>query len=82
VRKEDAVFLTHEGKPLTRVAGGLLFSALGKRAGIDGKRFYHHQCKRYMATTQLAMGRSPLDVHLRAKDVFGDADMGGNYWDE
>jgi site-specific recombinase XerD len=62
VRKEDAVFLTHEGKPLTRVALGLLFSDLGKRAGIDGKRFYHHQCRRYMATTQLAMGRSPLDV--------------------
>lgn len=62
VKKEDAVFLTHEGKPMTRVAIGLLFSDLGKRAGIDGKRFYHHQCRRYMATTQLAMGRSPLDV--------------------
>ena len=61
-RKEDAVFLSHEGKPLTRVAIGLLFTQLGKLAGIDGKRFYHHQCRRYMATTQLAMGRSPLDV--------------------
>ena len=29
-----------------------------------GKEYfsYHHQCRRYMATTQLAMGRSPLDV--------------------
>lgn len=62
VKKEDAVFLTHEGKPITRIGIGLLFSDLGKRAGIDGKRFYHHQCRRYMATTQLAMGRSPLDV--------------------
>jgi site-specific recombinase XerD len=65
-----------------------------------------------MATTQLAMGRSPLDVQrqmghttltmtnhyasltvehlrqshekyspLRAKDVLGDEDIGGNYWD-
>ena len=62
VRKEDAVFLSHEGKPLTRVAIGLLFSDLGKKAGIDGKRFYHHQCSQYMATTQLSMGRGPLDV--------------------
>ncbi len=66
-----------------------------------------------MATTQLAMGRSPLDVqrqmghttlmmtnhyasltveHLRvshekfsplkAKDVLGEDESGGNYWDE
>jgi site-specific recombinase XerD len=62
VRKEDAVFLSHEGKPLSRISVGLLFTRLGKLAGIDGKRFYHHQCRRYMATTQLAMGRSPLDV--------------------
>jgi len=56
------VFLSHEGQPLTRVAIGLLFSDLGKKAGIDGKRFYHHQCSQYMATTQLSMGRGPLDV--------------------
>lgn len=62
VRKEDAVFLSHDGKPLSRISIGLLFTRLGKLAGIDGKRFYHHQCRRYMATTQLAMGRSPLDV--------------------
>jgi site-specific recombinase XerD len=101
VRKEDAVFLTHEGKPLTRVAIGLLFSDLGKRAGINGKRFYHHQSRRYMATTQLAMGHTTLAMTnhyasltvdhlrsshekfspLRAKDVLGDEDIGGNYWD-
>jgi site-specific recombinase XerD len=111
--REDAVFLTHEGKPMTRIAIGLLFSDLGKRAGIDGKQFHHHQCRRYMATTQLAMGRSPLDVQrqmghttlamtnhyaslttdhlrashekfspLRARDVLGDDEIGGNYWDE
>jgi len=56
------VFLSHDGKPLSRISVGLLFTRLGKLAGIDGKRFYHHQCRRYMATTQLAMGRSPLDV--------------------
>jgi integrase/recombinase XerD len=61
-RREDAVFLTHEGKPLTRVALTVLFSRLAKWSGIDDKRVYHHQCRRYMATTQLAMGRSPLDV--------------------
>ncbi len=33
-----------------------------KRAVIHGKRADAHQCRRYMATTQLAMGRSPLDV--------------------
>jgi len=113
VRKEDAVFLSHDGKPLSRINIGILFTRLGKLAGIDGKRFYHHQCRRYMATTQLAMGRSPLDVQrqmghttlamtnhyasltvehlrqshekfspLRAKDVLGDEDMGGNYWNE
>jgi len=112
VRKEDAVFLSHDGKPLSRISIGLLFTRLGKLAGIDGKRFYHHQCRRYLATTQLAMGRSPLDVQrqmghttltmtnhyasltvehlrqshakyspLRAKDVLGDEDIGGNYWD-
>lgn len=29
---------------------------------IEGKRVSAHQCRRYMATTQLEMGRSPLDV--------------------
>ncbi len=113
VKREDAVFLTHEGKSMTRVAVGLLFSDLGKRAGINGKKFYHHQCRRYMATTQLAMGRSPLDVQrqmghttltmtnhyasltvehlrvshekfspLRAKDVLGVDEIGGDYWNE
>ncbi len=60
--REDAVFLTRKGKPITRVAVGLLFSDPGKRAGIDGKRFYHLQCRRYIATIQLAVGCSPLDV--------------------
>ena len=61
-RKEDAVFLTHEGKPITRIGVTVVFSFLARRSGIDDKRVYHHQCRRYMATTQLAMGRSPLDV--------------------
>ena len=40
----------------------MLFKRLKKRTGIDGKKVGAHQCRRYMATTQLAMGRSPLDV--------------------
>lgn len=38
------------------------FKRLKKRTGIDGKRVSAHNCRRYMATTQLADGRSPLDV--------------------
>ena len=33
-----------------------------KRTGIEGKWVSAHNCRRYMATTQLASGRSPLDV--------------------
>jgi site-specific recombinase XerD len=40
----------------------ILFKRLKKRTGIDSKRVSAHQCGRYMATTQLSMGRSPLDV--------------------
>ena len=40
----------------------MLFKRLKKRTGIDGKRVSAHQCRRYMATTQLAMDRNPLDV--------------------
>jgi len=29
---------------------------------LEDKRVSAHNCRRYMATTQLAMGRSPLDV--------------------
>ena len=32
------------------------------RVPIEGKRVPAHNCHRYMATTQLKMGRSPLDV--------------------
>lgn len=38
------------------------FQEAAKRTSIDGKRVSPHQCRCYMATTQLAMGRSPLDV--------------------
>ncbi len=40
----------------------MLFKRLQKRTAIEGKKVSPHQCRRYMATTQLAMGRSPLDV--------------------
>jgi len=40
----------------------MCFKRLKKRGSIDDKRVSAHQCRRYMATTQLTMGRSPLDV--------------------
>ncbi len=61
-RKDDAVFLSRAGEPVTIHAVQHLFERLQKRTGIDGKRVSPHNCRRYMATTQLAMGRSPLDV--------------------
>lgn len=61
-RKEDAVFLSEHGKPLQPAGVSHLFESLQRRTGIAGKRVSPHNCRRYMATTQLAMGRSPLDV--------------------
>ncbi len=61
-RKEDAVFLSDSGTPLTIEGGSKLFQRLRRDAGIEGKRVSPHQCRRYMATSQLAAGRSPLDV--------------------
>jgi site-specific recombinase XerD len=61
-RKEDAVFLADDGEPLKAEGVSKLFLRLRKRAGIKGKLVSAHNCRRYMATTQLAMGRSPLDV--------------------
>lgn len=61
-RKDDSVFLADNGSPLTMWGVAALFKRLKKRTGIDGKKVSAHQCRRYMATTQLADGRSPLDV--------------------
>jgi site-specific recombinase XerD len=61
-RKEDAVFLSARGEPMTPDALSLLFKRLKRRTGINDKRVSAHNCRRYMATTQLAAGRSPLDV--------------------
>ncbi|HLI06247.1 MAG TPA: tyrosine-type recombinase/integrase [Ktedonobacteraceae bacterium] len=61
-RKDDPVFLARDGKPLTRGGVEDLFDTLEERTGIQGKRVSPHNCRRYMATTQLAGGRSPLDV--------------------
>jgi integrase/recombinase XerD len=61
-RKEDAVFLADNGKPLTIVGVSKFFERLHRKTSIEGKRVSPHQCRRYMATTQLANGRSPLDV--------------------
>ncbi len=60
--KEDMVFLGDDGKPFGYWGVAALFRRLKKRTGIDGKKVGAHQCRRYMATTQLADGRSPLDV--------------------
>ena len=60
--KDDAVFLNSNGLPLGYGGVEALFKRLKKRTGIDGKRVAPHNCRRYMATTQLRLGRSPLDV--------------------
>lgn len=39
-----------------------MFERIAAAAGIEGKVIGAHNCRRYMATTQLSMGRSPLDV--------------------
>jgi site-specific recombinase XerD len=62
MRKDDPVFLADNGEPLTRWGVSMLFRRLKKKTGIDGHQVYPHNCRRYMATTQLAEGRSPLDV--------------------
>ncbi len=61
-RRDDPVFLADDGQPLGYWGVANLFKRLKKRTGIDGKKVGAHQCRRYMATTQLEMGRSPLDV--------------------
>lgn len=61
-RKDDAVFLSRRGGAITVHTLNQLFDRLQERTGIEGKRVSPHNCRRYMATTQLAMGRSPLDV--------------------
>ena len=61
-RKEDAVFLNSDGEPLRYWGVAALWRRLKKRTGIGDKRVSAHNARRYMATTQLADGRSPLDV--------------------
>lgn len=60
--KNDPVFLNSHGLPLGYSAVESIFSKLAVRAGVEGKRVSPHNCRRYMATTQLANGRSPFDV--------------------
>ncbi|GHO88720.1 tyrosine-type recombinase/integrase [Dictyobacter formicarum] len=60
--KDDSVFLNSEGGALSYGGIESLFKRLKTRTGIDGKRVSPHNCRRYMATTQLRLGRSPLDV--------------------
>src|SRR5450755_2410680 len=60
--KDDPVFLVEGGEPLRYGGVEALFKRIKKRTGIDGKRVSPHNCRRYMATTQLRLGRSPLDV--------------------
>ncbi len=51
-----------DSKLSTHYGVSMLFRRLKKRTEIAGKRVSPHNCRRYMATTQLANGRSPLDV--------------------
>ena len=60
--KNDAVFLADNGKLLIEWGVAMLFKRVKKRTSIDGKRMSPHQYRRYMVTTQLEMGHSPLDV--------------------
>ena len=55
-------YLAANGEPLAYWGVTALWLLLKKRTGIGGKRVSAHNARRYMATTQLAMGRSPLDV--------------------
>jgi site-specific recombinase XerD len=61
-RKDDPVFLTDKGDGLNATGVSSLWTRLRKRCGIADKKVSPHNCRRYMATSQLAMGRSPLDV--------------------
>jgi site-specific recombinase XerD len=61
-KKTDPVFLSSRGDPLKPVSVTELFDRLRSRAGIEDKPVYAHQGRRFMATTQLEAGRSPLDV--------------------
>ena len=61
-KRGDAVFLSEHGRPLKPAGVSHLFETLQARTGIEGKRVSPHNCRRYMATTQLASGRSPMDV--------------------
>jgi site-specific recombinase XerD len=61
-KKTDPVFLGSRGEPLKPTGITELFERLRDRAGIEGKPVYPHQGRRFMATTQLEAGRSPLEV--------------------
>ena len=56
------MFLGDDGKPFKYWGVAALWRRLKKRTGIEGKRVSAHNTRRYMATSQLADGRSPLDV--------------------
>lgn len=61
-RKDDKVFLTERGTPLTVAGLSDFFWRLGARAGVDDKVVSAHQGRRFMATTQVENGRDSLDV--------------------
>lgn len=61
-RKDDPVFLNEKGEQLTISDVSLLFYRLSKKTGIVDKKVSPHNCRRYMATTQISMGRSLFEV--------------------
>jgi site-specific recombinase XerD len=65
--KDDAAFLADDGKPLTIWGVSMLFKRLKKKTGIDDKRVSAHNCRRYMATTEIANGRNQFDVQRQMR---------------
>lgn len=61
-KKTDPVFVGARGKPLKPTAITGIFCHLQEKSGIEDKPVYSHQGRRFMATTQLEAGRSPLEV--------------------
>ncbi len=55
-------FKLRKVKPLTISGVSKLFEGHRRKTGIEDKPVSPHQCRRYMATIQLASSRSALDV--------------------
>jgi len=61
-KRTDIVFLNGKGTPLAAHGISKLFGRLSSQVAIEDKQVSPHALRRYMATTQLAMGRDSLHV--------------------